>query len=99
MALTFTAVTKERLVKGSLYHVYEVTFDNSYPTGGEAVTAANFGLSTLRTLIVESKTNVAAKWARFDRSATKVVLESASAELTNASDQSAVVVRVVAIGV
>ena len=30
----------------------KVTFDSSYPTGGESVTAASFGLSTLHSLIV-----------------------------------------------
>lgn len=98
MALTFVSILNERGGRGTLVRHYEVTLDNSYPTGGEAVTAANFGMSTLRTVLVESKTNIAAKWARFDRTNSKIVIETASAEVANASDQSLVVVRVMVIG-
>jgi len=31
---------------GMRWRIVDVTFDASYPTGGEAVTAANFGLDT-----------------------------------------------------
>lgn len=43
MALTFSKV--DAWVAGDReFRVYDVTFDSAYPAGGEAVTAANFGL-------------------------------------------------------
>lgn len=44
MALAFSAVTTIK-AGNMIGKVVDVTFDNSYPTGGEAVTAANFGLA------------------------------------------------------
>lgn len=35
---------------GSVTKTATITFDSSYPTGGEAVTAANFGLSRILSL-------------------------------------------------
>ena len=43
-----TIVVKERTKFAGLFAVIaDVTFDNSYPTGGEALTANQFGLNTM----------------------------------------------------
>jgi hypothetical protein len=48
MALTITKVTEGRWVNGNKDEGYfDVTFDDSYPAGGEAVTPANFGLTKI----------------------------------------------------
>jgi len=45
MALTITAVKGARSVSGTIREeFYDVAFDSSYPTGGEAVTPRDFGL-------------------------------------------------------
>ena len=47
MALSFSTVKNLPKMKGGMrWRIVDVTFDDSYPTGGEAVTAANFGLDT-----------------------------------------------------
>lgn len=46
MALAFTTISN-RAVANRRQKVVEITWDNSYPTGGEAVTAANFGLKKI----------------------------------------------------
>jgi hypothetical protein len=51
MALTFGTPTRE-VVGRQRSITSSVTFDSSYPTGGEAVTAANFGLSVIDDVIV-----------------------------------------------
>jgi hypothetical protein len=40
--------------------IKEVTFDNSYPTGGEPLTAAQMGLTRIRYGIAQIKTTAAA---------------------------------------
>ena len=50
MALTFTAVENNAQTSGVYKMTVSVTFDTSYPTGGESVTAANFGLGTITEL-------------------------------------------------
>ena len=45
MALTFTEVAGAESVSGKIREkFYDVTFDSSYPTGGEAISAADVGL-------------------------------------------------------
>ena len=50
MALTITPVKTNGLAKHIIgdfdLRVFDVTFDNSYPDGGEPVTKANFGMET-----------------------------------------------------
>lgn len=80
-----------------------VTFDNSYPTGGEVVTAAALGLNQIDILLANSATvattllTVPAKQAD---GSYKIRLSTAAtgAEVANASDQSLVSVEVLAIG-
>ncbi len=46
MALTFSTVASWKGPKrGTKVNIVNVTFDNSYPTGGEAVSASDLGLS------------------------------------------------------
>ena len=73
-----------------------LTFDSSYPTGGEPVTAAMFGFNTLFELIVLT---TGAEWFVYDKANLKVkVFTADGVEATNASDQSAVAPRYIAIG-
>lgn len=44
MAVTVTEVVKTA-VKDRYMHIFKVTFDSSYPTGGEPLTAADLGFS------------------------------------------------------
>lgn len=78
-----------------------VTFDNSYPTGGEAIAAADFGgelrsLDRIETQGVNTAGNRLVVW---DRANSKLLLFTAlGTQATNASDQSAIVVEITAIG-
>lgn len=48
MALTFTEIGGTRLTAGQLRGtVYDITFDSSYPTGGEALVAKDVGLDII----------------------------------------------------
>lgn len=46
MALTFSKV-KSSVIGDLQLKIYDVTFDSSYPAGGEAITPANFGLDSI----------------------------------------------------
>jgi hypothetical protein len=74
--------------------VADVTFDNSYPTGGESLTAADLGLPDVVHLEARQK-GVGTRIAEYDYSGSKLKLFTAlGTEAANASDQSAIVVRV-----
>ena len=80
-----------------------VTFDNSYPTGGEAIAAADFGLQRIDSVIVGSNDEAGVS-ARWDQANSKLKLfdeENTSgieAEFANAGDASANVVTLLVFG-
>ena len=84
--------------------VTKVTFDSSYPTGGEAIVAADLGLTVLREVIavLTLAPLFSEKIVTWDRANSKLAIgvEGAAifAQAANASDQSAVKCRVTLIG-
>ena len=84
MALTFTNNKHFQPMRGGWKKgVVDITFDNSYPTGGEAVTAANLGLRTLYNLITPpiragSNLGFVTSWDHVNRKI--VVYESGTAD-------------------
>lgn len=102
MALTVTI--DDRDVWGSHQIRWgNIAFDNSYPTGGEAVTAADFQLSELKEVVVHSADDAKYRPVYDDtNSKIKLYVEDGTsgieAEAANASDQSAVNVRYQVIG-
>lgn len=79
-----------------------VTFDNSYPTGGEPITAAQLGLSRVDFALCNIKAvggtvNVAN--AYFDQANMKIkIYDETPAEAGNTSDYSTLTVVVMAVG-
>jgi hypothetical protein len=104
--MAIAAVSREpktSLVSTPKTTVTEVTFDNSYPTGGEAVTAADLGLSRVDYAIatVKSATGGGVNVANvFYNIATGKILvyDETPAEAANAADLSTLVVQVIAWG-
>ena len=89
MALTITTRVLDTTLKGATLIAATVTFDNSYPTGGEALTAAALGLDTAVDAVFPATGG--ADVVVWDRANGKLVLYTADGtEATNASDQSAV---------
>jgi hypothetical protein len=88
----------EKVLRGTF------TFDSSYPTGGEAVTAATFGLSSLTWLAIDNISDVATKHVRWDRANSKLMVfiedgtTGISAQAGNGTDQSAIDVNLMAFG-
>jgi hypothetical protein len=73
-----------------------ITFDASYPTGGEALTAAELGLSSLDHVIPLPHASRIGVW---DDTNSKIKLYTAlGTEAANTSDQSTIVLVVLAIG-
>lgn len=84
--------------------VTEVTMDSSYPTGGEAITAAQLGLSVVD--VVTCSTNTG-HIAQYDKTNAKIklyyadydaVADGALIQVPNTTDVSTVVVTCVAFG-
>lgn len=83
--------------------VTDILFDSSYPTGGEAITAANLNLTTIDVAWVggisigTQTVNVAS--ANVDLANSKIQLfDETPAEVASTADVSGTTVRVVAIG-
>lgn len=77
-----------------------ITFDNSYPTGGELLTGASLGLFRVLA-IVPSGTDIAgSRLVTWDDATGKLKLFTAlGTEALNASDQSTIVVTALVVGV
>lgn len=98
MALTITEVVRSAL-RNKRYLVVDIQFDNSYPTGGEAVAASDFGLSSIDDLRVPSQNAAGTRLFAWDQANSKIkVFTAVGTEATNASDQSTQTVRVHVIG-
>ena len=94
MALTITAVENNAFTSGVYQNTYTVLFDSSYPTGGEAVTAANFDLGTITELRPGGPNGgYLPEWDAAN-SKIKAVLISSGAEAGNGNDLSAITFRV-----
>jgi len=92
MALSVTETTKT--VFGDKRVVFaQVTFDSSYPTGGEAVSASDFpSISTaIEEVAVLSSSPAGTEVVVYDRANTKLLVFTADGtQASNASDQSGV---------
>lgn len=91
----------KRVVRGT------ITFDSSYPTGGEAVTVASLGLVKLEDLTLSGDDGYVLRW---NRSASSPLIlaymgdnnnasDGPLIEVANTTDLSAVVTRFTAVGV
>lgn len=96
MSLTITNKNVPILPAAGLRLVFStIDFDSSYPTGGEAVTAANFGLSTILAIIPAGTDDSANAYRMsFDKTNSKLLVYSQGAadagdEVANTTDLSA----------
>lgn len=95
MALTF--IQRHNFVSGDRREaIFDVTFDNSYPTGGEAITPRDFGLTSLD--YIDSNQAPGGKSVSWDPVNKKLLVFSGATEATNASDQSTLTIRLHATG-
>jgi hypothetical protein len=94
MALIIRQIRGSRPREG--YFLGEITFDSSYPTGGESLTAASLGFAEM--IVVQFGGGTYNYKPEYDYANSKVVLNGAFGEVDNASDQSSVTVRFVAFG-
>jgi len=103
MALTYTkqysgVVGDRRCWRGT------ITFDSSYPTGGEAVAAASLGFTVAIESVIVGSADEAGISARWDSANNKMKLmdedgtSGIEAEFANTGDASAVVVTIEAYG-
>ena len=84
------------------YVIKTATFDSSYATGGEALTATTLGLESIHIVLLSIENS--GYVAQYDYTNSKIVLYEAGGdgaildEVGNTTDVSAVVVRVLAFG-
>ena len=63
MAVTATEFFKSE-VEGRRMHVYKLAFDDSYPTGGEAIAAGDVGLTRIDDAIIAPTDGYVFSWDR-----------------------------------
>ena len=74
MALTFSEIARSRPFKGKRTVTVEITFDASYPTGGEAVVAANLKVGRIHNgMVKEVSAGTAVVAARWDNTNGKIL--------------------------
>ena len=101
MAVTVTAHVDNKVVEGHRVTVTDVTFDNSYPTGGEPLTLAQLGLTNVIWVIATVKVAGAGSVTAvsYDVANKKLLAYAAGAQIANAVNLAAVTAQVVAYGV
>lgn len=101
MALTFTTVSSN-VVGAQRLNVINVTFDASYPTGGEVITPANMGMRARIDTVIggASPYGAGAYVIQYDASGPylKAISVADGAEAGDTTDLSAMTVNVIAIG-
>lgn len=96
MALSIATSDVRTVVGNKRLVVADVTFDSSYPTGGEAIAASDFGLSSIDTVLPYPH---ASRICTYDDTNKKLLLHTAlGTEASNASDQSTIAVRCEVLG-
>jgi hypothetical protein len=75
--------------------IADIALDSSYPTGGEAISASQFGLNSIDFVMPSFS---AGYDAEYDHANKKLKMFTAGSEVTDTTDLSAVTVRVLAIG-
>lgn len=100
MSVTVTPKVVATVPGAQRFTVTEVTFDSSYPTGGEPLTATDLGLTTvdfaIATLKVAGTGSVTAVF--YDVANAKLLAYAAAAQIANTTDISAVSAQVYAVG-
>tara|TARA_R100000084_G_scaffold105454_1_gene62892 strand:- start:92 stop:415 length:324 start_codon:yes stop_codon:yes gene_type:complete len=106
MALTITNPGTSRDVQGVMgdirYTIKDITFDDSYPSNGEAITAADFGLEEIFIVLISQKSD--GYVTQFDYSNSKFEIYEAGAdgaaldELGNTADASGIAIRCLILG-
>jgi hypothetical protein len=105
MALTLTRVdspiSKKQVVVFGDRKIWfgTITFDNSYPTGGEILTKDMFGFDAGIDMVIVGANPAGSRLATYDPATRGLKLFTAvGTEAGNASDQSTIVVPILAIG-
>ena len=86
----------------SKFNIKRIQFDDSYPTGGESLTAGDLGFTDIHAVMIDTETS--GYVAQYDYSNSKVEVYEAGAdgaaldEVANTTDLSAVYIRIVAFG-
>jgi hypothetical protein len=95
MALAFVDEGRS-VIRNRRFVVTQCTFDSSYPTGGEPLVPADLGLTTIDYLAANTDGSNAFVW---DKPNGKLkAYTAAGAEVANATNLAAVVIRIFAVG-
>ena len=101
MALSYAKVRDGESRVGRRKHQYwDITGDNSYPTGGYTISAAKVGLKTIQGIeVIRANTAAVATSARWNSTTGKLMLYNGSTQVSNATNVSGYTYRIIFIGV
>lgn len=83
MALAFTIKQRNR-TGNQKRHTVDIAFDSSYPTGGEAATAANFGLTVVNDVVFPEPSG--GYIFQYDRTNAKILVYAAGGQPAHTHD-------------
>jgi hypothetical protein len=98
VAVTRTIIGKASALKGYKVVLADITFDDSYATGGEAIVAADLGLTSLELLIVNPAPGTTTYLPVWDSANAKIKVYNSAGD-GDAFDEAASMDDVEAIGV
>lgn len=93
--MTITATENQRGVEGNLRRwLGTITFDSSYPTGGEAIAASDFGLAQIEHVQLATGVGALDITPHWDQTNSKIILavSSTGLQVANTTDMSATTV-------
>lgn len=99
MAVTVAEVERRQSLGNYLEKIVDITFDASYVTNGEPLAAADLGLATILSVLAPVVQGAVVRLVAYDIANSKLLAYApGGAEVANATDLSAVVVRLVVRG-
>lgn len=99
MAVVIAEVERRQSLGNYFEKIVDVTFDASYPTNGEPLTAADVGLASVLSVLAPIVQGAAVRHVTYDIANAKLLAYApGGAEVANTTDLSAVTVRLVVRG-
>ena len=101
MAISASRAVSPTVPGAERFTVTDITLDSEYPTGGESVTPADLGLSTVTFAVAavhDGTSATAAASAGYDKDKELLLVYNTTAQVADRADLTGLVVRVLAFG-
>lgn len=99
MSLTITEVERRQSVGNYFEKLVDVTFDSSYPTGGEPLTASDLGFGSVLSVVGDVLPSGAVRYVAYDRTNSKLLaFDADGAQIADTTSLATITVRLLVRG-